>query len=383
MEDSKSDWDYPCAKLQKAYDLATSASDDFSFYINLINYVSLFDQITILKEFVESHIMKVAKQDNKELNRYEEKIIKEVLSITKKVKTYLKTSRIDNSAIENHLKEASSLYEEKIFASNGKMKSMYGSLNIALYLLWDLDEAKHKKFVKQFGKIDKDGNIRWKMADLHDDYDTEELRLKRIGLIKIWYHWDKIAQFYNIFIDYEKMSKDWFEKKSFMTLMGLGETYKEIKQIFHLDERRGKEEKLYFFQKDDLCRALKQFHYHFLDAIDLIERQRAGKTIAKFNNKSKELTIKGQIIPFKGSKRSDLLELLFEKKKRIYFPDVLEFIEGVKISDCTKVQEKKYKKNFSNYCSGVKDMVAKRGITDFLITDANFVEINPLYIKSS
>lgn len=373
------DWDYVCGKLQRVYDLALSSTDDFGFYINLINYISYFDHLVELQELIKGYIVKTAETDNLLLKKYEDEIIKEAMVIFAKLNPYLEQNNIETPELKQHIEHIPLLNEDKAFYSNGKMKGIYGNLNRMLYITWEFDNGKHKPFLKQFGKMSKDGTIHWDIAEKHDKYDEEEARIKRIGLTKIWYHWDKIAFFYNLYIEYEKMRQEWYEKGRFMTVVGINEAYKELSRVLGLEDKHTKPEPPYFFIKSDMSNALKQFHFHFLDIAESVKGQKMQNIKSKYSHKRKELTIKDKIISFQGSKRADLLNLLFKEGRKIYFDEALEHIEGIKASSCDSKKLRGYKKNFINYCDGINSRVADKGFTDFLFSDSNSVSINPLY----
>lgn len=372
------DWNDIGAKIQKPYDLALSASDDFSFYINLVNYLSLFDQIPELQKFIKNNVNVAAKKDHSLLSKLEGKIIKETLTTFHKIEPYIDLHKINTPELQENAKKIGLVYEEKIISSNGKMKEMFGSLNRVLYIAWDLEDGKHKKFLKKFGKIDKEGNIHWKLTEKIEAYDVEEAKIKRIGLVKIWYYWDKLAFYYNLFMEYEKMIKDWFDQRRFMTMMGTKDAYVELAQPLGLLDRHQKETSHYFFEKKEMQNALRQFHYHFLSTLDLIKMKKDNKIHTKYDSKRKELTIDKRGIFFKG-KRADLLETLFRENRKLYFDECLEHIEGISTTSCSSQELKSYKKRFVNYCNGINTRASACGYTDFLFSDSNSVKINPLY----
>lgn len=373
------DWDRILIKLQRAYDLSFQTDDDYTLYINIVNYVSFFDQLPELQVFTKEHIQKSAEQDNAYLKKLEEDMITSSMDIFQVLKPYLKDNKVTNAEVEECIKKVPMLYDETLVSSGGKMSAIFGQVNRLLYIAWEWENGKYKGFLLRFGTLDKSGQIKWDLSRKHDEYDVEELKLKRIALTKIWYYWDKLAFYFNLFADYEKMIKEWFEKGRFMTLAGINDAYIELAYPLGLLDRSQKKPISYFFTKMIMQRALRQFHFHFLTIVDDIKGQNIKNIKAIYDHDRKEIAIEGKPIYFRDKKRADLLYLVFKRKNKIFMDDVIKHIEGLDIEQVDEKDVAKYKKNILNYCDGINTRLAKKGFTDFLIFKSNYVMLNPLY----
>jgi len=94
-------WNNIINRLQTCYDLATNANNDPSFYINLINYVSIFDKSPMLQEFIKSVVVPMSEEDHKQLNKYDDEIVTECVDIFDMLIKYINKNKIDDKTINN------------------------------------------------------------------------------------------------------------------------------------------------------------------------------------------------------------------------------------------------------------------------------------------
>ncbi len=376
----KTDWNDIVGRLDKSYELALGSGDEQGFFINLLHYISNFDSQTELQDYIKTDVIGAYKEDHAVLDILESNLVKECSRQFEEIQKYIDKNVLNIGEIIKLTTEFKGHESGKIISSNGRTFNMVFYLGRIIYAIRDLDEKKHLTLLEQFGSFDKKDNKYSLYIDAKRDlYEIEKQRIERMALTKIWYYWDKLAYIYNLYSEYEKMHKDWFDKGNFLSLMGTNDAYNEL--LTHLGLKKSDRNDIQMFDVDEYKRALIQFHYHLSNDLGY---QKTDKITAVFDKKTNTLILGKENIKFKDGKRLSLLELVFKNKKKVYFDEALKYIEGIDTEEVVRDKDRlaRLKKNFLNYCDGINTQVVKKNFPKILNFSSNRVEVSSTYVIS-
>lgn len=203
--------------------------DEKNFLLSVIDYLDFLENCRGLNAIWDV-IKKTKDADLKKLLELESKVEEETDKTFEKVKDYIK----QNSIVEKHLNEAIDWYDQFIKGSaktsGGRLQGKIGNLIVLLANLSDMGQQ-HKDFVLQFAKVQDGSIVEWTYAEHNPEYIEEKKRTERLKLTSIWNCFEELGNLYTVFMKYEKIAQEYFDKKEYFSLMGIHEFHKEISNI--------------------------------------------------------------------------------------------------------------------------------------------------------
>jgi hypothetical protein len=383
MKIEKSRKEFVCFELERAYNLAFSQEDDFAFFVNLMNYVELFNEFPELHSFVDSHIIPLAHKDRESLVKGENQFEEYLNSKFNKLVKYLTSNKVEDSEIKKHIEDYQLHRDGSIVSSNGKIPNMTFCLTRILFILWEKDGTSHRKHLGDYLSSTEGeyGNIRWAVFDERDKLEEIKVKYERHKLISIWYYWDKIAFQYNLFTEYEEMSKQSLEKKGMFEFWGIGEAYSDLMKSLELKE--GKVEKPAYVEKHELKRALRQFHYHLIHAFEIgVEKEDIiSKKIPVIGGSRFVLTENFSLK--KGRKQgygARAYELLSVSKKGMPMEDFIDRIWGINYTELEQKKKDLFVRRVKSLVKYNNEQTDTKTGEPLFYFDGTIISLNPHFI---
>lgn len=246
------------SQLQERYEIAINSTSDKIFFLNLFDYLKPFFSEAVLKEIVDNNILTKREKDLEKLNKLDSKLREEADNAYKIVKAYVDKNKIDSAGVKSGIETYEGLLAGTHQMSGVLSTNLAGQVN---YILISISEiGTHKDFLKTMGIYDKDERYieRWTYAPVRDELDEERNKLKRLQETTTWHQWEKLNDFYLLFLNYEQMFADYKNKKQFLSIMGLSFAIQEIKQI--METGSAPKDRVRFFDMDEYKQALRKFH---------------------------------------------------------------------------------------------------------------------------
>lgn len=360
-------------RLQNLYDRAINFVNKRHFFLALFEYLEVFDEENLLKPVIKQIVTK-GKKDNKKIATLENQALKELRETYVQVRSYVKKNKAIGRDVIYELDQFARL-EKGAKDSRGPLVGRYDRLSYALMLLVEYGETKHLPFVCKYGKVtDKRKIQEWVFSPSYEKWEQEIAYLNRIKLTKVWYSWDKLAFFYNLYRNYEKMQKANFRKKDLFGLYNLNYFFCELKDIL----KNGKPDpECHEFKEEEYKGHLQRVHLFVKQALSCPEKSIVESTDHTYKVKDNILIVDDKEIIFRVDKiRISLLKELAKKRGYTYFSEIKKIIEGAEAGTGRNVRNSCYEA-----CRGIEARLAKSGIKSFIDYSFDKARINPNYQK--
>jgi len=362
-------------RLQDIYDRAIKSNTRRNFFIPLFEYITVYDEEPILEKAIKS-IVKAGRKEIKKQGILADKALVEMRKVYKEVKSYIEKEKVTNQAAVDNLNQFTAYEEGQLTTSHGPVKGRYGYLSYVLMTLAEDTSVNHLPFVRKYGTITDDHRIKkWNFSQSYEKWEQETAWLDRIKLTRVWYSWDRLVLFYQIYRDYEKMVKTKLDNNQVWDAFNLNGLFGEIKEIIEDKRTDGYVE----FQEGEFKTHLQRLHSYvkqFLQKLDGSSKLDNKHTYSLTGNiltvDDKEIKLK------KDTRKLRLFELITQKPSGVYFGEIIEEVEGADYDT-----SKDWKNTYYEVCRGIRNSLARVGITDFLIYDYNQAKINKTYRKTS
>lgn len=371
-------------RLQAIYDRATTTPSSRTFFLSVFEYIELFDSDLILEQIWKS-VIEIGNADKKELAELEQKAYAEMRQVYKEIKDYCNQNNITTPHIIDQLNEFEAYEDGRLTSSQGPLKSRHGYLGYALMTLVEDETSNHLEFCRKYGTInDKRRIAGWHFSPSFKLWEDARAKMDRIQLTKVWYGCEKLALFYSLYRNYEKMQQGNIDNHKIFDVWNLSILMDEIK--IALEEKRLEQGKtIYEFKHPDYLPYLQRLHMFAREAL-LTQDEEAKEMDEKrrwtYDPSSGVLFLNGKVAQFKKNNlRAKILETMTKsdkaKKKSWSWDELIEEIEGIE-----NPEPKPYKQKVYDAVKKANDYIAsKTGVTDFLRVDMNTSQINPAYLS--
>jgi hypothetical protein len=367
-------------RLQGLYARAQDTGSLKTLLLSIYEYIELFDKTPLLEPIWKT-IIEIAKEDKKHIVELETKAKEEIEKAYQDIKSYVEKEKIGSQVVIKELKDYEGFKSGDIISSSGQTNSMHRALTYALMTMVSDENGKYTEFCRRFGNIDEKGMIQsWDLSQSYKEWEKETKIMSRIEPTKVWYSWDKLVNFYNIYGKYENLIEEEVKNRRLFNTWGLSMINEEIKSIMEDKNFTGRGHKEYELEEYKI--HLQRVNNFTIEALTYLEEPQKEKTNLQtsdkwyiFNEENSSLTVNGKEITFqKDSRKFLFLRTLTQNKKYIYYGEVSEEIDGA-----TEIKDPK--NTYYEVCRGIENRLAKVGISDFLIYDFNKAKFNPLYKK--
>jgi len=213
-----------------------------------------------------------------------------------------------------------------------------------------------------------------------DEQDKEGLhRLERVKETRVWYAWEQMRLFYNVYSDVESILEAKSNNERWLDLSNFDQMKIELVKI----QKNIADDQMQVFNQDKYLNFLHKIHRQLLNEIDHFEKlNKLDKSDHHyiFDENTSTIIIDGKERHFKSeTKKISLLKLLIENSGKVYFGEVAEELEGIVINEDIG----KIKNTYYEACRNLDLSFGKIGVTDFLDFNGTWARINPIYNKLS
>ncbi len=371
------------AQLQEIFERAINANNRRSFFVALSEYLDLFDNEIELKGVID-RIIETKRQNVENVEKLGNQVIEECREASKKIVDYVEKNKIENLGVRKELEDFKSAESGNLRHSSGPVKGRHSIVTFALMELANDPEGKHQSFINKFGDVNERNQVEtWTFAPTLGLWRDEEDRLERMKLTKLWYSWDQLVLFYQIYARYENIAQDKFEKRHLMDMYSLHKIFEELKAI--LEGKSEEETKPWTFRWEDYkthLQRLNSFVKRYQPPIFVASPEDILLLGSPWTYEEGVFTINGLTARFeKNEFRARMLELLTRndeaRKKDWSWDEVYEEIEQHESRDLKKDRQKIY-----DAAQRITERIAaKTGTTEFLSYTINTVRINPKYAR--
>ena len=358
-------------RLQDIYERAVNANNRRDFFIPLFEYIAVYDEEPELEKAIKEIVTK-GRREIKNQTEYAEKALVEMRKVYKEVKDYIEKEKVTNKAAIDNLEQFTAYEEGQLTTSHGPIKGRYGYLSYVLMTLAEDETVNHLPFVRRYGTVTDEHRIKeWHFSPSYEKWEQETNWLNRIKLTRVWYSWDRLVLFYQIYRDYEKMVKTKLDNNKVWDALNINGLFGEVKEIIDGKRTEGYSE----FQESEFKTHLQRLHSFIKQFLSSSQNNKSVNTYSLTDNvlvvNGKELRLK------KDTRKLRLLELLTQKTRGVYFGEIVSDIEGADYDT-----SKDWKNTYYEVCRGISNSLAKLGITDFLIFDFNQAKISPTFKRT-
>lgn len=363
-------------KLNTIYNRVSTIADLKRLLLSVYEYIEVFDTNPELTP-VNDAIRKMAQEDTKYIKELEAKAFKEIEDTYKGLKAYIKKENVTEEKVLDPINDYEGSVAGTYKSSLGKLKERHGSLCYALMWLIESDLDKHLEFCRNYGVVKDDGRIlNWNFSPSYGKWTDETEKMKRQEQTKVWFSWDRLVTFYQVYKSYEDIQSSYIQEGKFWDIYGLSMMYEEIKAIMEGTEYNLRGHREYVLE--DYKIYLERLHT-FTKAFPFLDTTKTTVDV-KWTYNANTLKIVNKEVPFRQGLRRDLMNYLTKTdkaKRNIHlFADLHEKIGDSQVT----VQEDNQK--LQEACKGINQHIAtKTGVTDFLKHDTLQVQINPDYLN--
>lgn len=363
-------------KLNTIYIRVFQLQDLRQVLLSIYEYIDTLDITPELSQVYES-IQKTATQDMQPLKELEEKALQETAIVYKKLKEYVEKEAVADATILEKLRDYEGSVAGTYTTSLGELKERHGSLCYALMCLVELNLSKHLEFCRKYGVITDNGRIvAWNFSPAYAEWLEANEKMKRQELTKVWYSWNKLVAFYQVYKDYEGIQSMYIKDGKFWDAYGLSMLYDEIKFVMEGKEFNSRVHREFIL--GDYKIYLERVHTYVIafTSTNIPE----DNVVSDWSYAVNTLTINNKTVDFRQGLRRELLNFLTKsdksKKTKYLFADI-----HLKIGD-SAFNTKQGIPKLREACKGINETIAsKTGITSFLKYDTLEVQINPKYLS--
>jgi hypothetical protein len=377
-------------RLESLYQRAMKASAPQVFFRSLIEYVELFDSSKILTA-VALTIIEEGKVQTASLNELESTTLQEMRDVYKQFKDFIEQNNITDAEITFELDEFSAAEDGRLRSSMHATRLRYQRLSDVVYILVRKHFSLSKSFVVQFadiveGKMPEDHRItNIELSQTYNRWNNSYAQYERIKLTKVWYSWDQMAFFYNIYNDYEPLLHSFVSKSTFLDAISLAMRFKKIDQLVNnsaipkpqdlakMEEYRQYMERVHFYTKECLS--------NMPVVVEQVPAEMIKKVKWDYDVALGKLTINECQLPFKPSVTRDVLAIVLlgndSVRKEWFYDELNELIEGHEVENFGEEE----KDRFYGICKRIVQRIATNsGVVQFLVFNKSSVKVNPIYL---
>lgn len=362
-------------KLNTIYDRVSNIPNIKQLMLSVYEYIEVFDINSELTP-INDAIKKMAQEDTKHIKDFEEKALQETEEAYKGIKAYLVKEDIAEERVLNEIVNYEGSVTGTYRSSLGKLKERHGSLCYALMSLVESDLQRHLDFCRKYGVIKEDGRIlNWNFSPSFEKWEDATEKMKRQEQTKVWFSWDRLVTFYQVYKDYEDIQSSYISDGKVWDIYGLSMLYDEIKTIMEGKEPNARTHREYILE--DYKIHLERVHTYV--RAFLSTNTTHTQPVITWTYNANTLNIANKTVAFRQGLRRDLINYLTKTdkaKRNIHlFADLQEQIGDSQLT----IQEGNQK--LQEACKGINQQIAtKTGVMDFLKYDTLEVQINPDYL---
>jgi len=362
-------------KLNTIYDRVSNIPNLKQLMLSVYEYIEVFDTNAELTSINDS-IKKMAHEDTKHIKDLEEKALQETEEAYKGIKAYLVKENIAEERALNEIANYEGSVTGTYRSSLGKLKERHSSLCYALMSLVESDLQRHLEFCRKYGVIKDDGRIlTWNFSPSFEKWEDATEKMKRQEQTKVWFSWDRLVTFYQVYKDYEDIQSSYISDGKVWDIYGLSMLYDEIKSIMESKEPKARTHKEYILEDYEI--HLERVHTYV--RAFLSTNITYNQPVITWTYNANTLHIANKTVDFRQGLRNSLMSFLTKtdkaKKTRHSFADIHE-----KIGD-TQFSTHQGNKKLWEACKGINQQIAtKTGVINFLKYDTLEVQINPVYL---
>lgn len=377
-------------RLEGIYQRAMKASVPQVFFRALIEYVGLFDSNKILTA-VALTIIEEGQVQTASLNELENTTLQEMRDVYKQLKDFIARKNLTDAEITFELDEFKATEEGSLRSSIHATRLRYQRLSDVLDMLVSKHFALSKNFVTKFADIAKtktseDHHItNVKFAQTYNKWNNTFTQYERVKCTKVWYSWDQMAHFYNIYNEYESLLGSCVDKNTFLDAIALAMKFKEIDRLVNSTTRSQPQD---LVKMEEYRQYMERVHFYAkecLSSLSVAIEQSSDVMIKKvqwdYDIDSGRLTINDCHIPFKPSLTRDVLAVVLRnnesRQKEWFYDELYELIERTEVEKFEKAEKNK----FYEVCRGIVERIASTsGVVQFLTFNKSSVKVNPIYL---
>ena len=368
-------------KLEALYQRAIKSSTPKLFFLSLLEYIELYDTNPTLKPIWKA-IVALAKKDLKKLRDLEQKSYKEIKQVYREIKEFSDKNNITLAGVVENLKSFEAHEKGTLTSSDLPIKARYGYLSYALMSLVEAKNPDYLQFCRQYGTISDEYRIeKWHFSPSYNRWEELNQEIDRKKITKVWYSWDKLVLFYDVFQNYETKQKRNIKSNKLFDIWGLSMLFQEIKDI--LNEKTEPNRQIRHFKHEDYLLHLERVHLFTKEALIEVNKKiqaQQKKQNWTYDQAGGMFCINDKIAQFKkNSLRGKILELITKNdrnKTKIWdWNELYETIEETEVG-------KEYQSKVYYACKGINEHIAlETGVTDFLVVTTKNICINPSYLS--
>lgn len=362
-------------KLNTIYDRVSNIPNLKQLMLSVYEYIEVFDTNSELTP-INDAIKKMSHEDTKHIKDLEKKALQETETAYKSIKAYLIKENISEERVLNEITNYEGSVAGTYRSSLGKLRERHGSLCYALMSLVESDLQRHLDFCRKHGVIKDDGRIlNWNFSPSYEKWEDATEKMKRQEQTKVWFSWDKLVTFYQVYKDYEDIQSSYIRDGKVWDVYGLSMLYEEIKTIMEGKEPNTRTHREYVLE--DYKIHLERVHTYVKAFLSTTTTYAPPVITGTYN--ANTLNIANKTVAFRQGLRKTLMNFLMKtdksKRTRYLFADIHK-----EIGDSTFNTQQGNKKLWEA-CKGINQQIAtKTGVIDFLKYDTLEVQINPDYL---
>lgn len=384
-------------RISSIYERVKSTNNPSIFFKNLFEYVDEYFREDLLPIVIRA-INELGDTETAELKQLEKQAYAEIDQSFQKLLAYCEKVGVKNSMITEAMKDYRSYERGTIESSEGNLAGRMGEVEDILRGLVYTKQPEHLKFVKKFAEFshDKQHLRKYTFSPSFDKHKQEKQNLDRLRETRVWFSWDKLYTFHNLYTDHNSVYQHYMKSGKPMTALSAGMLADELNIILS--------------QPTDPNRYIREFkvetYKNYLDRVHLFAKEllhkfdehersqvvKSEQTKPRINSKSDEkiswyfdsstntLYIAQRKLQLRtDSLRSQLLGYLAKNNKHRtaehFYTELYTEING---SDPENIQ--KAKRKFYDASQGIIAHIAKKtGKQQFLICNSRSVKVNPIY----
>lgn len=252
-------------RLQGIYDRAIGTQSSKVFFLSVYEYIETFENTDDLTP-VWKEIVEMGKMENKPLNVLEEESFEEIRVVYREIQKYVDKNKILCPGVLSSLKEFQALEDGDMTSSSGPLRARGDKISYALMLLAEEKSNSNLNFCRKYGTVEDDGRVvEWHFSPSFIKWEEERKRMDRLKITRIWFSWDKLANFYIVYKDYEKIQTDRIKSSKIFEIWDLKMLFDEIAYV--ISEKKDPNKHIYEYIHSDYVLHLQRLHQYTKDKL--------------------------------------------------------------------------------------------------------------------
>lgn len=319
-------------RLQKQFDYTYNLDDTKSFFIGIGDYLSIIDNSDYLVAIITASILSDKNNLTNEINEITNKSVEETKTTYAKIQKIIKDKKIDNSVVQNAIKEY------KMFLDGDIKKS--GSGNFATYLiesvrniLLALKDNGYEKISDDFAVLDQNKIIiDWKISSSEKEVDKALAKLKEQQNISIWGAWDELVLCFISIYEKDKVWEDAVTHNDILKRFNLSGPFSEMNEI--MEGKTQDQNRHHFFEITKFKRHIQRVQNKVNSEIEDIITTNKEKTFNQRKESNFRYDAEGTMLFYKdnlilnmhknSSGRSKIFNSFWEGKKLVIDGVIIE-----------------------------------------------------------